>query len=79
MDDRVEKKLDKIAEDITEIKVTLAGQHVSLVEHVRRTNLLEKKIEPIQKHVDYIQGGIKLILLLGGVAAIIEAVSICLK
>jgi len=36
MHERIEKKVDKIGEDIGEIKVTLAAQHESLKDHMRR-------------------------------------------
>ena len=49
--ERIENKLDKVAEDIGEIKVTQASQHVSLKEHMRRTELLEQVVEPMKKHL----------------------------
>lgn len=55
---RVEGKVDKIAEDITDIKVIMAKNTHSLEEHMRRTALLEQQvqrldedIEPIKIHV----------------------------
>lgn len=57
---RVESKVDKIAEDITEIKVIMARNTASLDEHMKRTALLEEQvrrvdddIEPIKLHVNF--------------------------
>lgn len=69
-----EEKLDKIVEDISEIKVTLAKQAVQLEHHIKRTDLNEENMEllraefkPIQKHVDMFHGALKLI---GGIAVV---------
>lgn len=70
---RIEDKVDQVSEKLGEINVTLSAQHVSLKEHIRRTNILEKKIEPIEKHVTMIQGIAKLIILASAVAAIVMA------
>jgi chromosome segregation ATPase len=56
----LDQKLDKIVENISQINITLGKQSVILDEHVKRTNLLEKKVEPIEKHVHMIQGALKL-------------------
>lgn len=71
MEDKLEKidnKLDKIAEDILEIKVTLAQQAQQITYHIKRTDLLEEKLEPIQKHVNLVQAVMKFtgILIAGG-------------
>jgi hypothetical protein len=47
-DARVEAKIDKIVEHIGSIDVTIAKLTVSVDEHVRRTNILEKQIEPVK-------------------------------
>ena len=44
---KTEEKIDKIAEDIGEIKITMAVNTESLKEHIKRTNLLEKRVEPM--------------------------------
>lgn len=45
--DRFENKLDKIIDDLVEIKVTQGKQHHSLVHHIKRTDLLEKRVESV--------------------------------
>jgi hypothetical protein len=69
----MEKKLDKIAEDISEIKTTLAEQHITLKEHIRRTELLESDLHPIKVHVAKVEGAFKLIMALIAIAAAIGA------
>lgn len=74
MIEKVLEKLDKIAEDIAEIKVMDAIQNEQLREHMRRSDLLEKrveqvdaKVEPIEAHVHQVSGMIKLV---AGIAAV---------
>lgn len=69
-----DQKLDKILNDVGEIKVVQAAQHVTLQEHIRRTELLEEDIKPIKRHVWMIEGAVKLIGLIGIFAGIFEAV-----
>lgn len=77
--DRIEEKIDLLVERVGFIDVTLAKQHVSLVEHIKRTALLEKVIVPIKKHVDVVQGVVKLIFLIASIAAIIDVTIRLLK
>lgn len=69
---RIEEKLDKVADHIADINTTIAKQEVSLDEHIRRTNLLEEKVAPLEKHVSMVNGVIKFIVLLSAIAAIVE-------
>lgn len=77
MDDkleRIEGKLDKVVDHIGSIDVTLAAQHVSLKEHIRRTEILEQELAPIKTHVNMISGALKLIGLLAAIGAGAEGV-----
>lgn len=58
-DGRIEDKLDSIVEKIASIDVTLAKQSVILDEHIKRSNLLEAKMEPIEKHVAIVHAILK--------------------
>lgn len=69
-----EKKLDKIQEDVTEIKVILARNTTSLEDHMRRTTNLENRVEPLVRHVTMVQGVLKLVSILAMLAAIVEVV-----
>ena len=57
--DRIESKLDKVAERVTGIDVTLSAQHVSLSDHIRRTEILESELKPVKQHVAYVHGALK--------------------
>jgi len=48
--------------DVQNIDKTLIRNTVSLEEHIRRTEILEEKLDPIEKHVTKVQGALKLIL-----------------
>lgn len=63
-------KLDKLDSRVDSIDVTLAQQHVTLVEHTRRSTLLEEAFRPVQKHVMYVEGVLKFIGLLSVLAGI---------
>lgn len=70
--DKIDEKLSKIDDKLGSIDTTLAAQHVSLKEHMRRTELLEKEIRPIKTHVNMVQGAIALITILATIAGIIQ-------
>lgn len=72
--DRIEHKIDIVKEDISDIKITLADQHRSLVDHIQRTELLEKAIIPIQRHVDQVSGALKTAGVLALLATVITGV-----
>ena len=65
----MEAKIDKIIEDVSEIKITMAVNTGSLKEHMRRTIMLEKKVEPINQSYKVLGGVVTLCFI---VAAIVE-------
>ncbi len=70
---RIENKLDKMAEDITEIKVTLGKQHVVLVQHESRSTKLETIVGAVQKKISMFEGALKL---LGGISIILGLIEV---
>jgi len=77
MDDkfqRLESKLDTLSDKLVDIDKTLVRNTVSLEDHVRRTNLLEEKLAPVERHVAMIQGIVKFIALMGVLLGIAKAV-----
>lgn len=78
-DKRIETKIDNIIEDIGDIKITLAKQHVTLDEHIRRTEILEEEMKPVKKHVYMVDGALKALGILGILAGILEAISIVIR
>lgn len=70
---RIEDKIDKIVDRISSIDVTLARQHVSLEEHIRRTVALEQIVGPVQKDRLMAKGALKVVgALIAGAAIIAE-------
>ena len=73
-DARLEAKLDKIADKIANIDTTLAKQAILLDEHIKRTDLLEKQVEPIQDRMIELKGAISLIKIVSVLVAVAEGV-----
>ena len=72
-------KLNRIEEKLDHISTTLVKQQVILDEHVRRTNILEEKFEPVETHVKNLQGVVKFFKFIGVLAAIAEALRLVFK
>lgn len=84
--ERIYELLDKISEDISELKVTSAKQEENIKEHIRRTELAEenleiirKEIQPLKEHVIAINGVLKIIgvisVIIGSAAGFFEIAS----
>jgi tetrahydromethanopterin S-methyltransferase subunit G len=73
--DKIEEKLDIIAERLGGIDKTLERNTVSLEYHILRTDKLETQLEPVKAHVQYVNGALKFIGLLGLLAGIYKALS----
>lgn len=76
-DQRILDKLDKIEERLDNVDVTLAKQHVTLEEHMRRSlaneeavQILKEQMEPIKDHVKAVNTVLKLA---GGIAIVLAA------
>jgi hypothetical protein len=71
---RLEDKIDKIDSNISRIDVTLSSQHEVLKEHIRRSNLLEEQMKPLQAHVSGLNGIIKFIGIISAALIGIEVI-----
>jgi hypothetical protein len=69
-ENKIDQKLEKIEDSIQEIKITLVRNTDSLEYHIRRTDLLEKNLEPVQTHVKHVEGVIKFIGIIALIAGI---------
>lgn len=78
-------KLSSIDERLNKIEETSARHDENLKEHMKRSDLLEKnlnliesdldeKIEPIQKHINYVEGFFKLLGVIALIVGIYSAV-----
>jgi hypothetical protein len=74
-DARIERKLDCIINNLNDNNITLAEQHLSLKEHMRRTELLEQKVVPLEKNFFEFRGAVKLGSLVVGVLAVAAALA----
>lgn len=70
--ERIEKKIDDTHDHLVSIDITLAEQHVSLRDHIRRTAILEREFAPIKRHVNRVEGALKLLAASTILIAIIE-------
>lgn len=52
-------KIDYIVEQIGGINKTLEFQSKQLESHIKRTELLEERFEPVEDHVKFVQGLLK--------------------
>lgn len=75
MDD-LKNDIKEIQKSINSIDITLAKQNASLEEHIRRTEILESKITPVEVHVHMVNGVLKFIgvlaLIAGFAASIVK-------
>lgn len=74
--ERIENKLDKVIDDIGNIKETTAKQQVSLDYHIKRTDLLEEKLEPVEAHVHMISSMFKIV---GGIAVVAGIIGVIMQ
>lgn len=65
--DKLETKMDLIAIDVAKQEITLQNQHISLKEHIRRTDALESIVMRVVRHTNWVEGVIKAI----GLSAVI--------
>lgn len=79
--EEISKKLDRMDERLDNIQTLQAIHTEQLKEHMRRSDLLEKRIEqvdlelkPVEKHVVMVHGVFKFIGILGTIMAIILAI-----
>lgn len=72
--ERVEGKLDRLDERLDGITQVLVKQEEQLAYHIKRTNLLEEKLEPIEKHVALMNALAKIIIALIGVGGVIAGI-----
>lgn len=70
---KLTKEIEHIKKSLMSIDKTLALQHQSLETHIKRTDLLENKLEPVEKHVEQVRGVVQLLMFLVAVAGVIAA------
>lgn len=76
---RIEEKLDDTNDHLASIDITLGAQHISLKEHIRRTTNIEEELKPIKRHVDMMNGALKLLAIIAMVLGIVEGILVLYK
>ena len=70
----IKGEVKEINNCLNSIDKTLVKQQVLLDEHIRRTEILELKLEPVEKHVAALNGGLKALGVLSLVVGIFAAI-----
>lgn len=71
---RIEEKIDKVIDRVSSCDVTLAAQHVTLKEHMRRTEALEQIVEPIREHVNTVAAFGKIVVWTVGAITLVSSI-----
>ncbi len=71
---RIENKVDAVVDRLSNIDKTLAAQHVSLKQHMRRSDALESQIKPLQEHVVAVKGALRTLSAIGFIITLIATV-----
>lgn len=75
-DNKIEPKIDKIIEDLGEVKTHLAVYNEQLKVHIKGVQTLDKRLKPVETHVLFVNTALKL---LGSVAAIMGIIELLKK
>jgi hypothetical protein len=67
-------KLGKIAVDVAEINTTLKFQAKQLESHIKRTELLEQRLAPIEDHSKFVQGLMRISLYVASIGSFVVGV-----
>lgn len=70
--DGQDEKLDSLSEKLHSMEIIQVEQGKDLKYHIKRTDLLEKKLEPVEEHVSFLRMLIKLIGALSVIAGLVQ-------
>jgi hypothetical protein len=68
----MDNDLKDIHTELGKINLNLAVYNEQLKEHMRRTDILEKKLQPVETHVQRVNGIIAFILFISGLTYLIK-------
>lgn len=71
---RIEDKLDKVAEDVVQVKIEMTAIRKDVAYHIKRSDTLEEVVAPIHEFINSVKLISKIIGSLAVLAAIIEGV-----
>lgn len=83
MSQRIYDKLDDMDKRLDSIDRTLAAQHVEIQNHIKRTDIAEQRqnnfeklmIEVVLKHINQVNGALKLIGILATIVGIFAGIA----
>jgi hypothetical protein len=72
--DKQDTKLDKLQEDVSNVRTNVAINTADLLTHIRRTQLLEEIVLPMQTKWAMFEGGLKLVGIVAMLAGIVDVI-----
>ncbi len=72
--DKIEEKIDSVNEKLAKTNEILAVNTESLKHHILRTQMLEERVEPLEKSYQQANGVIKLFTYLSILATVVDVV-----
>ena len=69
------ERLIRIEDKISSIDSTLLLQHESLKEHIRRTDLLEQRVIPVEKTLTMFIGVFKFLTAIAGIVGFVSGIA----
>jgi hypothetical protein len=70
---KLHEKLDLIIDRQAEMNATLVVQATQLEYHIKRTDLLEEKLQPVEQHVALMSAAFKIAVALGSLVGVLAA------
>lgn len=72
----LEESLVSLDKNLDSIDKTLIKQEASLEEHIKRTAILESKLEPVEAHVNKVNGAFVLLGVLSTILGILKLLNL---
>lgn len=73
--DKLDSKLDRVDQRLDKVEIQQAVMTTDLKYHIKRTNLLEAELKPIQTKYQQVMGVVKFV---GSVIGLVMAIETCL-
>ena len=74
--DKLDERLESIEKAQAEANIIAAKQEVNLEQHMKRTEMLESRMEPVERHINILNGALKAI---GAGAVVVSLITGILK
>lgn len=74
--DKLDERLESFEKAQAEANIIAAKQEVNLEQHMKRTEMLESRMEPVERHINILNGALKAI---GAGAVVVSLITGILK